>query len=164
MEDDEFEEQNQSPKNRKLSRSQTAQGNLSESSTKSAPPPMSKSRSSSNLKSEQQVEATPSKRTELQNFDRLRVLHQNFVDKPSTNKEVSDSDEVNDTSQKKEAVEPNCVSDEIVNSEGGLDNRNVNDRDNNCRIKDNVNKVNSGKGNVFIFQRVGGLNDNFSDL
>ncbi|KAL0277347.1 UNVERIFIED_CONTAM: hypothetical protein PYX00_004675 [Menopon gallinae] len=143
FEEDEFEEQGQSPKNRKLSRSQTAQGNLSESSAKSAPSPMSKSRSSSNLKSEQ-AEATPSKRIESQNFDRLRVLHQNFVDKPSTNKEVSDSDEVNDTSQKKEAVEPNCVSDEIVNSEGGLDNRNANDRDNNCGVTDSVNKVNSG--------------------
>ena len=148
--DDDYDDSNHSPKDRKLSRSQTAQGNLSESSSKPVPIPVSKSQSSSNIKSEpSETSVTSSKRTESHNFDRIRVQHQNFVDKNSTNKEVSDSDELNDLSKKtkKDAGEPNSASDKKgFNSETNIIPEVSNLRDEHLiHSKDNLNSnINSG--------------------
>ncbi|KAK6618626.1 hypothetical protein RUM43_013017 [Polyplax serrata] len=106
-------------KDRKLSRSQTAQGNLTDSS-KSTSHSLAKSQSSSNLKttehpSESNLALT--KRTESQNFDRIRVQHQNFIDKNDTNKELSEAVDVNNLRKKEPAVEPNGVIEEVMKSE-----------------------------------------------
>lgn len=112
--EEDFDDLNRSPKDRHLSRSLTAQGNLSEASKlSSVTVPVLKSQSSSNLKSEPPESISASaKRTESQNFDRIRVQHQNFIDKNSTNKKISDSDEHNEVNRKKEVIETN--SEEII--------------------------------------------------
>lgn len=153
--DDEYEDSNQSPKDRKLSRSQTAQGNLSESSTsKPVPIPVSKSQSSSNIKSEPPENSVSSAAKRTEYFDRIRVQHQNFVDKNSTNKEVSDSDELNDLNKnKKDDGEHNSVSEnKQINSEPKIVPEISNLRDKNSVLsKDNLNSSNnnnSGNGLV----------------
>lgn len=114
---EESEDPNGAPKDRKLSRSKTAQGNLTES-TKLTSHSLSKSQSSSNLKTEL-PESNPaaSKRTESQNLDRVRVQHQNFNDKNDKNKESSDGSDVNSSRKKEITFEPNGVIEEVLKSD-----------------------------------------------
>lgn len=98
-------------------RSQTARGNLSDTS-KGNSQSLSKSQSSSNLKSEHpESNLVSSKRSESQTFDRIRVQHQNFVDKNGINKDCSEVGDTSKANKKETAVEPNCVVEEVMKSE-----------------------------------------------
>ena len=148
-------------KDRKLLRSQTAQGNLTESpkpSSSSSLHSISKSQSSSNLKSDSSENSITisSKRTEAQNFDRIiRVQHQNFVDKLDTNKEPSESGDVKNSRKKDDKVvlEPNgggVMKETLVKSEksvhlnsGGPD---VKEKTTDFNVNDNINNLSIDAG------------------